>query len=553
MTLPVPDPLDGLDEATFRTRILIPLFRAMGYRDVDHTHGPNELGHDIVMWDEARDGTRDYVAVVVKKGNINARASGDANTVRTQVLQAFGTKISDKTDDEDYHVRTVIVATTGTIRKEAQTAIRNQLQGPQRQALKFWDGETVRDHLSRHLPEQRVPDYLAAVHNRLANLEHFEVGASVRPEGLLYAITPRVDGTVVAQSTFTFPETPEGNEALAAYERFVEGGEGVRISGEHIESFVHHEELERLFGGGTPPWIEIEEPVLSDTFTVEALVKPAARRYAGLSLSVSRAGTKRGTLQTNVRAHPLSLSVRVELLGENRNEVSTQIGLNLESHSARDALQALRVWEAVSDGATYRIIHDQTGTVLLDVENAASDMRPHPLAGYVRDLCAIDDHLGSTLQVPDPVTQHHLLEAKRLRSLLQTGTFSRPFAGHTFTLRAGEPFLDTLLMVAGDDSSRWFRVLSPDDTTVFLGHEVALGPGHTLFEARLSFEEADRVRTLLADGEPQVRLHLDAVGEALMVTVCRDLLPPEVQPHYARLRDQMIPLLDWAQLPDSSV
>lgn len=52
------DPLAGLDEAGFRTRILIPLLSEMGYRDVDHTHGPAELGKDIVARDAASSQTR---------------------------------------------------------------------------------------------------------------------------------------------------------------------------------------------------------------------------------------------------------------------------------------------------------------------------------------------------------------------------------------------------------------------------------------------------------------------------------------------------------------
>ena len=44
--------LGGLDESQFRTRVLIPLMKAMGYRDVEHYHSSNELGKDIVGWKE---------------------------------------------------------------------------------------------------------------------------------------------------------------------------------------------------------------------------------------------------------------------------------------------------------------------------------------------------------------------------------------------------------------------------------------------------------------------------------------------------------------------
>ena len=43
--------LNELDETDLRTKVLIPLFQAMGFRDVFHYHGGVlEHGKDIVMW-----------------------------------------------------------------------------------------------------------------------------------------------------------------------------------------------------------------------------------------------------------------------------------------------------------------------------------------------------------------------------------------------------------------------------------------------------------------------------------------------------------------------
>ena len=50
-----------LSEAEFREQVLIPLLKAMDYRDVDHYHGRLELGKDIVAWKADSDGSREYV------------------------------------------------------------------------------------------------------------------------------------------------------------------------------------------------------------------------------------------------------------------------------------------------------------------------------------------------------------------------------------------------------------------------------------------------------------------------------------------------------------
>jgi hypothetical protein len=84
--------LKTLDERSLREEILVPLFSAMGYRDVFVNHGTNERGKDIVMWrlDDVRG--RVNVAVVVKAKPIRGgvERNGGAASVVAQVTQCFG-------------------------------------------------------------------------------------------------------------------------------------------------------------------------------------------------------------------------------------------------------------------------------------------------------------------------------------------------------------------------------------------------------------------------------------------------------------------------------
>ena len=61
--------LCNMKESELRTEILIPLFTAMGFRDVRHYHGgAGEQGKGIVMWWPGPLGDREYHAVVAKAG-----------------------------------------------------------------------------------------------------------------------------------------------------------------------------------------------------------------------------------------------------------------------------------------------------------------------------------------------------------------------------------------------------------------------------------------------------------------------------------------------------
>ncbi len=61
------DQISKMDEAEFQTKVLIPLFRAMKFRDVTAFGGGNlERGKDIIMWKESDLGQRLNYGVVVK-------------------------------------------------------------------------------------------------------------------------------------------------------------------------------------------------------------------------------------------------------------------------------------------------------------------------------------------------------------------------------------------------------------------------------------------------------------------------------------------------------
>ena len=86
--------IQNMSEATLRTEILIPLFKAMGFSDVFEYHGgPQEQGKDIVMWrEDAGAVDRQNYSVVAKAQRITGKVEGGggAGEVAVQVQQCFG-------------------------------------------------------------------------------------------------------------------------------------------------------------------------------------------------------------------------------------------------------------------------------------------------------------------------------------------------------------------------------------------------------------------------------------------------------------------------------
>ena len=110
-----------MKEDQLSREVLIPLFKAMGYRDVFYYHGGSgEQGKDIVFWESDKLETRKNYAVVVKSVNITGQAKsvkGAAGEVATQVQQAFGSEYLDPITTDPQQIHECFVVTNKAIKK----------------------------------------------------------------------------------------------------------------------------------------------------------------------------------------------------------------------------------------------------------------------------------------------------------------------------------------------------------------------------------------------------------------------------------------------------
>jgi hypothetical protein len=169
--------LQELDEATFRTELLVPLLRKMGCEKVRETHGPDEFGKDITFYEPLPLGGI-YAAVVAKVGNISGAASGRGTlaTVMEQVNMAFEMPIEDVQERQQYRVSRVIVWTTGRISNHAERQIMDS-QSEKFRNVVFIDGNATIELLEKHYPafftvrDPYVSDYYNAAKESYSRLE----------------------------------------------------------------------------------------------------------------------------------------------------------------------------------------------------------------------------------------------------------------------------------------------------------------------------------------------------------------------------------------------
>lgn len=185
-----------VSEDRFTQDFLTPLFRAMGYRDVDYYHGgPSEQGKDLVMWRDDPVSSRENVGVVVKKGKINAKTtgSGSAGEVATQILQCFGDPFIDKRTGQETYVHRCFVVASGPINKDARKSITRMLKGHSLEKyITYLDGDEVKRLLEKYLPHVGMLEQMRRAHASVSSrYSDFELAVMTTARGQQISVQPK--------------------------------------------------------------------------------------------------------------------------------------------------------------------------------------------------------------------------------------------------------------------------------------------------------------------------------------------------------------------------
>lgn len=236
-------------EDELRAKVIAPLLRKMGYRDVVEWHGGmNELGKDLVCWKEEAAGNRVNTAIVAKA----TRISGPTvySEVARQVRQAFNTEYDDPTSGEARNIHWVWVITNKLMTKDNREQLRSEIDSDMRRYLMLTDGNDLWERVRELLPIAPFP----ALNEAQQRLKQIDLGfdaqvvlgavnrpfARIRTEDREVIIGERYQGQleqepVTLRGRFQFPDTPEGHAMLQEYEKAMDTGSPVEIPAEYAQ------------------------------------------------------------------------------------------------------------------------------------------------------------------------------------------------------------------------------------------------------------------------------------------------------------------------------
>lgn len=407
--------MSELSEAKLREEVLVPLFRAMGYDNVEVYHwGPMEQGKDIVMSKPDDLGAPEFYGVVAKRGNISGQASGSSSgaEVATQIRQCFNGELSHPRTGEPRKVRRCRVVASGRIPKEARQTVRNAIEGWQARFTRFIDGDELWGLVEEHLGPQTIPSRLNEIGQVFNGLHpEYRVISTVSGSGARFGLEVKEgveDPTpLTGRIELEAPKTPEGKEGAKKLRRHHRTGASVTLSSDVIKEIEFPEPLQVLFGKIKDEDFELEIGArTADTEVITRLqLENDEEEGAALSPVVLR--------PTQIGSHEFTLSNvdqdapwHVELLIRPRPGAKCNFDLTVsnEGESVGSALKAARFTRALARGGRLSIHVLESSAQLLQFEVPADQSAPEIPDGTIELLTKaqkVQDATGTPLRIPD--------------------------------------------------------------------------------------------------------------------------------------------------------
>lgn len=510
--------LEGLDEATLRKEVIIPLLKAMGYQDVEEYHGSGELGMDIVGWKPNQTGERENTGVVVKTVKMTGRAAlapGTVGEIQTQILQCLGGQFPDPRNGEQRNIHKCLVISARSSRREFMAALSPVLNATNLlDRVEFWNADALWERYKKYvLGVTGKIDELMSLGENLDADYRLEFG-ELSPTKREIKIVPKGDAEHEPKpliDMWEFADTEEGEAAKKAIDELIRRGTPVELPlsafrNIPLPAFIREEatlagvnalQLEPTFDDNALDYLAIVEFQCEDggVFTIE-----------GVHFREVRRGTDERVLSNvdQLRVLPLDITLTIR-----RDQPSVNLHFSIKYPQNPYVLQKMvELQQCLSTTFAMNIYEATTGLRTLYVPTIEPMVdSPHPeYVSLIHDLAAIQQKAKRSIILPDREwTEDEERTIAKLRMIIQNGGFLSRWSDATVTV-PNEPEaraeLSSLLDTLVDGTSPMGK--EEEDVVELFGTTIPLGKVFSSFHMRV--ENLAEVRSLLADPPTDLEL-----------------------------------------------
>ena len=407
------DELSNLRELDLQKKVLVPLFKAMGFRGVTVWGGGSlELGKDIVMWKRGELDRRINYGVVVKAEKISGKAvpgKGTASEVYFQITQCLTTPYIDLVSTEEQPVHQCWVVSSNEITKEAKYAIKGQLRATGLERVtEFIDGDKLWELIREYMPEVGIFEQLDTVQKKIDDLvksDHYRLVANTKHEFLIETKYPGAekDQPLVVSGSVRFDRRdPAGARALQDWIRHIKTGAPITLNAPHLQEVKLPEFLQELIKP-TPNMALTIGPRRSDTKTFLKILLQGANGHTMsldyLEFETVQRGTEEATLSNDRQSVPWKVEM---IINFHTGRWNIKFGLHEGNLNVSHALEVLKLQRVLASGGQLKIINLLTGLEFPVTKFNATGMEPDERwMRLLEELVFIQQKTFVPITVPD--------------------------------------------------------------------------------------------------------------------------------------------------------
>ena len=510
-----------MKEAEFQAKVLIPLFRAMKFRNVTPFDGRSlEKGKDIVMWEEGHLGERINYGVLVKAVKVSGKATGknSASDILNQANQMLTSVFNDPVTTRKQEIQRCYVVSSKTISKEAIHSIESQLSRFNLdKVITFIHPDcNLFELIEKYLPEQSIFERLSSVQKDLDSLMENTPYRLVADSESKISISGKHD-KATDEMPFNIKLEIEGKENLDKWNKHIRTGEPIEIEGkftlpEFLPSFMKPDPNQK---GRI-----IIEPIRSGhkiAFRIERKLDNGNLVILdNIQMETVQPGIDERTLKNDTQQVPWQITFVINFTKKSFNYefVNKFSGFNVTQH-----LKSLQFFASLFEEGETSIFHADSGIKIVDSEKQKVEPKEN-FDFWLRLLEAlvfIQQKTSVLFNLPERIiTNEEVKNIYEIEQIIKNGKVSgivSPFTSLTPLKTAKE----TIKSFENENPRRLFFRYQNNIKIEIWDKEVDLGVAVTTLDAFVKKEDFKKVQKTIEQNKDPIEIPFTPLDKPVII------------------------------------
>ena len=278
---------------------------------------------------------------------------------------------------------------------------------------------------------------------------------------------------------FTFPDTEEGKNKLAEYNKFLKTGEPVNIQGDFIEKWELPDEWKRIFGEIDPKSMRISIEPIKSSETIPTSIKFVSTDRNSVEFDyIKFQKTKEGSEEITLSNVDQDIPIKI-IIVLNKTTLSSQFHFRflIQSMSIEEALKVVQLQEILATGGTFYQKFLETGFEHSTTFPGSDQYIPNKTFEiFIKNVNKLQNQQNLNLHFRDNIlfTYEDFRNSNRLISIFDSGIYEE--SNLTSSVEINKKSIEELYIQRNNVEWIRFSIEEEESSIYLLDEEFRLGP-----------------------------------------------------------------------------